>query len=227
MLLICPSWSTTIVLGLPSPAAHAWCYVKAASAWAQTATFWGRGITCCAQSPPSQPPAPRQATSTTDQSAHRASQTVRGWSGSGWSAHTATARERPSAAWASQRAVGAAAAALSWSRVFSAQNEIREGIFGRVTYRSCADEQTRNIKINANSEEQLTCTRWVDTTRKITGAINHSLQKKHQLPSTQIYMDRGYIYYKTLNRHFKKHVPEAGTQTDKVITVGNQTVSTV
>lgn len=135
MLLICPSWSTTIVRGLPSPAAHAWCYVKAASVWVRTATFWGRGTTCSAQSPPSQPPAPQQATSTTDQSAHRASQTVRGWSGSDWSAHTATAREPPSAAWASRRAVGAAAAAPSWSQEFLAQNEIREtkwGYFGRV-----------------------------------------------------------------------------------------------
>lgn len=38
MQLICPSWSTTTVLGQPSPAAHAWCYAKAALAWVQTAT---------------------------------------------------------------------------------------------------------------------------------------------------------------------------------------------
>lgn len=130
MQLICPSWSTTTVLGLPSPAVHAWCYVKAASAWAQTATSWGRGTTCCAPSPPSQPPAPQQATSTTDRSAHRANPTASGWSGSGWSALTVTARERPSAAWASQRAAGAAAAAPSWNQEFLAQNEIKETKWG-------------------------------------------------------------------------------------------------
>lgn len=119
--LICPSWSTTTVLGQPSPAAHAWCYVKAASAWVQTATSWGRGTTCYAPSPPNRPPAPRQAASTTDQSAHRANQTA-----SGWRAFTATARRQHSAAWASQPAAGAAAAAPSWIQAFSAPNEITE-----------------------------------------------------------------------------------------------------
>lgn len=119
MRLICPSWSTTTALGQPSPAAHAWCSAKAASAWARTATSWGRGTTCCAPSPPNRPPAPQRAASTTDQSARRANQT-----GSGWRAFTATARERRSAAWASQPAAGVAAAAPSWSQAFSAPNEI-------------------------------------------------------------------------------------------------------
>lgn len=121
MRLICPSWSTTTVLDQLSPAARAWCSVKAASAWAQTATSWGRGTTCCAPSPPNQLPAPQQAASTTDQNAHRANQTA-----SGWSALTATSREQHSAAWASQPAAGVAAAAPSWNQAFSVPSEINK-----------------------------------------------------------------------------------------------------
>lgn len=121
MRLICPSWSTTTVLGQPSPAARAWCSAKAALAWVQTATSWERGTTCCAPSPLSRPPAPRQAASTTDQNAHRASQTV-----SGWSPSRATAKDQHSAAWASQPAAGAAAAAPSWNQAFSAPNDSRK-----------------------------------------------------------------------------------------------------
>lgn len=140
MQLICLSWSTTTALGPPSPAVRAWCYAKAASAWAQTATSWGRGTTCCAPSPPSRLPAPRQAASTTDQSARRANRTANGWSESVWSELTATAREQPSAAWASRQAAGAAAAAPSWSQEFSAPSRIRETI-GRVTYRNSGEEE--------------------------------------------------------------------------------------
>lgn len=121
MQLICHSWSTTTALGQPSPAAPAWCCVRAALAWALTATSWGRGTTCCAPSPPSQLPAPQLAASTTGRSARRANQTA-----SGWSPLTATAREQRSAAWASRQAAGAAAAALKWNQAFSVQNEIRK-----------------------------------------------------------------------------------------------------
>ncbi len=174
MQLICPSWSTTTVLGQRSPAAHAWCCVKAASAWVQTATSWGRGTTCCAPSPPSRPPAPQQAASTTDQNAHRANQTATGWSG--WSAFTATTREQHSAAWASQPAAGAAAAAPSWNQEFSAPNEIRETMWEYLWLKDAVLRKRLVTKINAKSEKQLTCTRWVNTTMKTIGATNHSFE---------------------------------------------------
>jgi len=177
MQLICPSWSTTTVLGQPSLAAHAWCYVKAASVWVQTATSWGNGTTCCAQSPHSQPPPLQQAASTTDLSAHRANQTASGWNGSGWSAVTARARERPSAAWASQRAAGAAVAAPSWNQEFSTKNETMWRDNVRIppglTYRSSCWGSDRWYKYkNAKSWKELVCTIWVNITWEF-GATNH------------------------------------------------------
>lgn len=44
---------------------------------------------------------------------------------SGWSPLTATAKEQRSAAWASQPAAGAAAAAPSWKQAFSAPSEMK------------------------------------------------------------------------------------------------------
>lgn len=123
MQLICHSWSSTSALAQPSPAARAWCCVKAASVWAQTATSWGRGTTCCAPSLLSRPRLHRRAAaSTAGRSARRANRTA-----SGWSSPTATARRQHSAAWASRPAAGAAAAVPSWSRVCSVPNDVKTG----------------------------------------------------------------------------------------------------
>lgn len=122
MQLTCRSWSTTTALAQPSPAARAWCCAKAALVWAPTATSWGRGTTCCAPSPLNRPRLPRQAASTTGRNARRANPTA-----SGRSSATATARRQHNAAWALQPAVGAAAAAPSWIRGYSAPNDLRSG----------------------------------------------------------------------------------------------------
>lgn len=157
MQLICHSSSTTTVLAQPSPAARAWWCVKAASVWAQTATSWGRETTCCAPSRLNQPRLHQPAASPTGQNARRANQTA-----SGWSSRTATARQQHSAAWASPPAAGAAAAAPSWSPVFSVPNDVT----GR-TYKRRAEGKKNNTKTNKKKQKTHNCYKYMQSVKQM------------------------------------------------------------
>lgn len=189
MQLICRSSSTTTALAQPSPAARAWCCAKAALVWAPTATSWGRGTTCCAPSPLSRPRPHRRAAATTGRSARRASRTVSGWSS------LPARQQRSSAAWASQPAAGAAAAAPSWSRLFSLPNDVRSG-----AYKPRAKKKTKQKTATSKCK---VWNRWLNNT--IPGATNHSW------PSPPPVVVRSSVYVQTQKHLSVRHMHQLTT----------------